>query len=183
MAASWIMRKVIQWKFRMTSREQGIAKIQAHLQAYLDLLNELTDEQACQRVKVDKMSGVDEDMREWSLCENIEHNTIVNHALKARIISLLSGESSDEYKNFDIKKDVMPGLGEPFGKSDIDQFIASVEGYLAAIAEYESLKTAATAEHPIFGTFNAHQFHILFGFHLGLHLKQASAVVDLLKKS
>ncbi|MFT6792907.1 MAG: hypothetical protein ACJAR1_000895 [Rubritalea sp.] len=87
MAASWIMRKVIQWKFRMTSREQGIAKIQAHLQAYLDLLNELTDEQACQRVKVEKMSGVDEDMREWSLCENIEHNTIVNHALKARIIS------------------------------------------------------------------------------------------------
>lgn len=183
MAAPWIVRKMIQWKFRMTSREQGIAQIQRHLQAYLDLLNGLTNEHACQRVKVDKMSGVDEDMREWSLCEIIEHNTIVNHALKVRIISLLTGEPSEEYENFDVKKDVMPGLGEPFGKSDADQFIASVEGYLAAIAEYESLKTAATSEHPIFGEFNAHQFHILFSFHLGLHLKQACAVVDLLKKS
>lgn len=45
---------MIQWKFRMTSREQGIAQIQAHLQAYLDLLNGLADEQACQRAKVDK---------------------------------------------------------------------------------------------------------------------------------
>jgi len=71
----------------------------------------------------------------------------------------------------------MPGLGEPFGKADAEKFTESVEGYLDAIAEFKDLRTKETAIHPVFGDFNAHQFHIMFGFHLGLHLKQATAVV------
>ena len=180
MAAPWIMRKMIQWKFKMTSLEQGKAQIIEYKSAYVDLLNGLTDEQACQRVKVNKMLGVDDDMREWSLCEIIEHNTIVNKVLKERVLTLLTGENSPKYEDFDIKRDVMPGLAEPFRKAEINQFVESVDAYLDFIATYSSLKTSATAEHPIFGIFNAHQFHIMFSFHLGLHLKQAQAVVDLL---
>ena len=182
MKASWFVRKMIQWRFKMTSREKGVAQIRTCMQGYLDLLNGLTDEQARKSVRVEKMLGVDEDMREWSLCEIIEHNIIVNHTLKARVLSLLTGEISPEYEHFDVKRDVMPGLGDAFEKSDIDQFTASVDGYLESIAEFDSLKTTATAEHPIFGKFDAHQFHIMFAFHLNLHLRQAIAVVDLVRK-
>lgn len=177
MPAPWPIRKLVQWKFKRTSRKKGDAQIREHMQAYVDLLGGLTDEQACHGFQVGKMLGVDEDMRGWSLCEIIEHNTIVNHALKARVLSLLTGEMPDEYANFDVKKDVMPGLGEEFRKANVDQFVESVEGYLDSISSFENLKTERTAEHPVFGTFNAHQFHIMFGFHLGLHLNQANAVV------
>lgn len=161
-------------------RRTADAMIHKHTRSYLNLLDKLGDEQASQQVQVPKMLGVDEDMRGWSVFEIIEHNTIVNRALTSRIKFLMTGEETPEFQNFDVKRDVMPGLGEhPFGRAEISQFTQSVDDHMETVSGYGDMKNSAIGKHPVFGNFTAHQFHVMFGFHLGLHLKQAQKVVEL----
>ena len=83
---------------------------------------------------------------------------------------------SDE--DFDPKKDVMPSA-DP-GVEEVGLFRESVVEHLRAVEELPELRGTTQTMHPVFGPFDAHQWHCMFAFHLEIHLKQAKAVAGLL---
>lgn len=68
----------------------------------------------------------------------------------------------------------------PSANPGLEQIAAledSVKGHLATVASLDRLRGTRSRPHPLFGSFNAHFWHCMFGFHLQVHLKQARLIV------
>ena len=57
------------------------------------------------------MPGVDEDMRNWSVLQIIEHNVIVNRVYTEILDTISQGRTF--VSELDVKKDVMPSAASP----------------------------------------------------------------------
>lgn len=174
-----MINQLIRWgvltSFALTGRDRASVRIQASLDAYLALMEPVSDTQGRTPVTVRPLQGVAEDMRGWSLFQIIEHNTMVNRAISATVVQLARGEPLSGAALTDPRHGVMPA-SDP-GPEVMEPFIASVRQHLEAVATLGSLKGTATSDHPVFGPFDAHQWHCMFGFHLNLHLNQARHVI------
>ena len=143
------------------------------------MLVEAAGDAASTPVQIKPMLGIDEDMRGWSMLQVLEHNTIVNGAILRQVDHLVNGTSLEG--DFDPKKDVMPSA-EP-GVEELERFAKSVRIYQKRVKRYSNLRKTAKEPHPIFGPFNAHQWHCMIGFHLMIHRKQLESIAGLLKDS
>ncbi len=166
-----LVKFAIRSKFHLTSRDQASTVIRREASAYQQLIADLSPLQLAQPVRVPKMLGVDEDMRDWSILAILEHNLIVNRSIAGLVRELATGEPA---KRINPKTDVMPSA-QP-GMGVIAEHQASVDAYLSQVTPYPELRKTATLPHPLFGKFTAHLWHCMFGFHLGLHRKQAEAI-------
>ena len=160
--------------FACTGRKAASGWALAALNHYVDLMRPLSEEQGRTPVTAPSMPGVDEDMRGWSLYQMLEHNVIVNRAISATVIQLARGESLNGEALTDPKHGVMPSV-DP-GPEIMDIFAGSVQSHIDAAAKLGPLRGTARSDHTVFGSFDAHRWHCMFGFHLKLHLKQARYV-------
>jgi len=127
------------------------------------------------------MIGVDPEMRGWSFFQILEHNAIVNRSISATVEALALGKPPSGAALINPKSDVLPkGVSGP---EQVEEFRRSVDDYLSMLAELPSLRGTAETTHPVFGSFDAHKWHCMFGFHLGLHLRQASVVLSRVKRT
>jgi hypothetical protein len=172
-----VIRKVVKGRFAVTSREKASDQAREAMEEYVRLVEKVGTAVAMRPVRVPAMLGVDEDMREWSLCMILEHNVIVNHRITPVVRALALGEDVPANEDFDPKKDVMPSASP--GMEQVTAFRESVEHHIATVAELPELKGTAKTVHPVFGPFDAHQWHCMFAFHLDIHLRQAKAVARL----
>jgi len=178
---SFIIRKVVRWKLKSTSMMQAIEQAQAHRDVYVNLAEQLTEEQLLRSVLVPPMRGVDENMRAWSFYELLEHNAIVNRAMSSTIEQLLKGVASEDFSGaavIDAKHDVLPNRADPQALPD---FLHSIDEHLSLLSKHnaDELKRTGRSKHPLFGSFNAHMWSSMFSFHLEIHLKQAKCIVEL----
>ncbi|MDB4512172.1 DinB family protein [Arenicella sp.] len=177
--ASAIIRTLVSTRFALTKREKADRKIRDELRLYLEIADALDPEVGAREVEVPSMLGVDDDMRRWSFFMILEHNVIVNRRVTSAIKRLANDEPpAEDAKYFDVKKDVMPSASP--GIEQVAAFRESVEEHLEKVAALPKLKGTATSPHSIFGPFDAHKWHCMFGFHLEIHRKQAEAVMRLL---
>jgi hypothetical protein len=175
-----IIRGVIRTKFVMTSREKASQMIRCKAEAYLKIAEQIGAVSSSKQVTVPPMIGVDPEMRGWSVFQIMEHNAIVNRIIAKSVEKLAKGEDPTPERPINHKTDVLPkGLSGP---EQIEDFRESVDSYLSMIATLPKLRGTAETPHPVFGSFDAHKWHCMFGFHLGLHLKQAEKVVSLLPR-
>jgi hypothetical protein len=169
------LKAAVRTWFTLTSRKQATARIQGLLRDYLALAEKISPETGAQAVTVPRMPGVDEDMRNWSFFMILEHNAIVNRSIAKVVEDLARGmEPTDEGK-IDPKRDVMPSASP--GIEQIKVFQDSVEDYLQRVSKLGPLRGTLTKRHPVFGMFDAHQWHCMLGFHLMIHRRQAEFVV------
>tara|TARA_R110002096_G_scaffold91625_14_gene207331 strand:+ start:4892 stop:5419 length:528 start_codon:yes stop_codon:yes gene_type:complete len=166
--------KAVRLRFALTSKSAATAQIRREAQRSIDLAKSVPPEKAAQSVAVPSMLGIDPEMREWSLLQILEHNVIVNRRITETIRALLQGNTLDS-DDFDPKNDVLPS--EQPALAIIDEFSKSIGEHLAHIELETSLKSSLTSKHPIFGPFDPHRWHCMFGFHLQIHRKQMEAVV------
>jgi hypothetical protein len=131
-------------------------------------------------VMVPSMIGVDPEMRGWSFFQILEHNTIVNRSIAAMVEALALGKEPSGAALINPKTDVLPK--DLSGPEQTSLFRQSVDDYLDLLTALPSLCGTAQRMHPVFGSFDAHKWHCMLGFHLGLHLKQAETVLTLLGK-
>jgi len=169
-----LLNAAVRTSFLLTSRNRASQKAEAFLQEYLRLCRSLSKEDGQQCVEVPWMPGIDEDMRKWSYFMILEHNAIVNRAITATVVQLARGEAPSGAAMIDPKKEVMPSISA--GVSQIEFFADSVRQHLNAVKALKSLRGTRTAPHPVFGSFDAHQWNCMFAFHLGLHLRQAKYI-------
>lgn len=154
--------------------------IRKNADAYLDLADRFGPSSAIEQVTIPPMIGVDPEMRGWSFFQILEHNAIVNRSISAMVEALALGKEPSGAALIDPKTDVLPkGLSGP---DQVESFLSSVDDYLALVSTLPELKRTAERPHPVFGPFDAHKWHCMFGLHLGLHLNQARKILSLLGK-
>ena len=169
------IKAIIRTKFLLTSREKASGMIRSNADAYLRLADSLGAGEGMEQVTAPPMIGVDPEMRGWSFFQILEHNVIVNRSIAAMVEALALGKELAGAALMNPKTDVLPkGVS---GSEQIGHFRQSVDDYLSMVATLPSLRGTNQRPHPIFGPFDAHKWHCMFGFHLGLHLKQAERVL------
>lgn len=170
-----IIKTVIRTKFLLTSRNKASSMIRINVDAYQRLADRFGAGEGMEQVTVPHMIGVDPEMRGWSFFQILEHNVIVNRSIAAMVEALALGKEPAGAALINPKTDVLPnGVS---GSEQIGYFRQSVDDYLSMVSTLPSLRGTAQRPHPIFGPFDAHKWHCMFGFHLGLHLKQAERVL------
>ena len=169
-----IVRIVVPILFKCTSRVRATASISKQLTAYMALAEKLTPEEGMKSVHVPGMPGVDEDMRDWSFYMLLEHNVIVNRMFRLVVHRLVLDKDLSSMDKVDPKRDVMPSAAP--GPEQVEAFRKSVEDYLEIVSKLPSLRGTSTRTHPLFGEFDAHSWHCMFGFHLNIHYKQAAFI-------
>lgn len=170
------LRIAVRTGFALMSRDQASTQIRKLCDRYLALAALIDAESGSLVIQVPKMIGVDEDMRDWSFFGVLEHNMIVNRSFTSIIESLVRGEKPEGAGAIDMKRDVMPSKNP--GIEQIESFRNSVTEHIKTVSDYQSLRDSSTKRHPVFGAFNAHQWHCMFGFHLFIHYKQAKYIIS-----
>ena len=154
--------------------------IRRNADAYLDLADRFGPALALEPVTVPPMIGVDPEMQGWSFFQLLEHNAIVNRSISAIVEALALGKEPEGAALIDPKTDVLPkGLSGP---EQLVAFRSSVDDYLSMVSTLPELKGTEERPHPLFGPFDAHKWHCMFGLHLGLHLNQARKILSLVGK-
>lgn len=175
-----IIKAVVRTKFLLTSRAQASLIIRNKADAYLKLTEKVKPDLGRTSVMVPPMAGVDPEMRGWSLFQILEHNAIVNRSIAATVEALALGREPSGAALINPKTDVLPkGLS---GVEQVEAFRSSVDDYLSLIPTLPKLRGTPATAHPLFGLFDAHKWHCMFGFHLGLHLRQAEKVLAILER-
>lgn len=173
-----LLRFGIRAQFRLTRRGLATAQIQRTANNYVALVERLGSERGARAVRVPPLPGVDDEMRDWSMFMILQHNVIVNRIIAVIVPSLARGIEPVELKRFDAKRDVLPA--PTAGLEQVEAFRESVDHYLQRVEGLHRLRGTRRWPHPIFGDLDAHGWHCLFGFHLGLHLRQADTIARLL---
>ncbi|GLI54602.1 hypothetical protein PM10SUCC1_01170 [Propionigenium maris DSM 9537] len=172
-----VMGLGIKLYFNLSNRERVVDKIKMYQKRYMELVERICGE-GRKKIHVPSMVGIDEDMRDWSLYMILEHNARVNKTIKNIVYRLSRGEELRPEERIDPKTDVMP---EDSGMEQVDEFRRSIEEYLQAVEKVGQLKGTRKIEHPVFGAFDAHQWHCMFAFHLGIHLRQAEYIAKAIR--
>lgn len=171
-----LLRAAVRTLFALTTRARATRQIQRLEQRYAALLESGDPDIGSRAIHVPPMPGIDDDMRDWSYFMILEHNAIVNRSIAEIVRSLAHGEAPRGFGAIDPKKDVMPSPDA--GSEQIESFRKSVEAYLLQLPKLGRLRGTPVRTHPVFGPFDAHRWHCMFGFHLALHYRQARFVIQ-----
>ncbi|NBZ96768.1 MAG: DinB family protein [Proteobacteria bacterium] len=175
-----LVRSIIRTRFFLTSQEKASGMIRKNADSYIALTDRFGHSSAMEPAIVPPMIGVDPEMRRWSFFQILEHNVIVNRSISAMVEALALGKEPAGAALINPKTDVLPkGLSGP---EQVQAFLSSVDDYLALISTLPELRGTAERPHPVFGPFDAHKWHCMFGLHLGLHLNQARKILSLVGK-
>jgi hypothetical protein len=178
-SVSFFIKFAVRTLFTLTARSRALAQA-AHLSnLYQRLANTVSPEAGARPIEVPPMQGVDEDMRWWSFFMILEHNTIVNRSISAKVRQLANGEPLSGAAVISPKHDVMPASSA--GPETVGAFLTSIRDHIEATKKLPDLRGTRTATHPIFGEFDAHRWNCMFSFHLKLHLPQAEHVAAALR--
>ena len=171
-----ILRKVVRFKLSRQSVKEATKLAEKMKSYYLELVQEVSVDQGKRVVVVPESMGVDSDMTHWSYFQLLEHNAIVNRNITRVVRALMTGEGAEQLDEFDTKKDVLPSAET--GQESVEDFTKSVDEHIAYIGEFGHLKSSARRDHPIFGAFDAHMWHGMFGLHLKVHANQAKMIAE-----
>jgi hypothetical protein len=167
---SSLLKAPVQFLFWLTSKKRALAQARGMLAEYESLVRE-AGVVAAESQTVPRMMGVDEDMRDWSLFQLLEHNTIVNRAITQVICHLAAGRDPADAPRFDPKRDVMPSAEA--GEEQVEAFADSVRDFCEKVAGLSDLRKTARIPHPMFGNFTAHHWVCMLPLHLKVHRRQA----------
>lgn len=176
LASDQFIIKLIPSILNLMPRKLSIHLIEKEKRLALKIFGSVPPSDQTKNVRVPELPGIDPEMREWSLCEILEHNAIVNCIFTRNIESL---ENNRKIQKIDPKLDVLPKKG--VGVQARNNFITSIEDHLHFVKSIRDMRKSKTAEHAIFGKFNAHQWHSFLPIHLSIHRKQMKVVLEILK--
>ena len=168
------MKTAIRVWFAMTNRAKATSRIQRMLDQYQALSQRIDGDCGSMPVTVPAMPGVDEDMRNWSFYMLLEHHAIVNRSITSIMQSLVRNQQPSGAGAIDPKDDVMPTNAA--GPENIDIVKQSILDHLASVGQMDRLRGTLKSRHSLFGDFDAHDWHCMFGFHLMVHYRQAKLI-------
>ena len=167
----WIVR----WRFgrvcKQLDQEKAARLIAAEHASLLRLVRSRTPEECGRRVLIDRLRGMEDSSRFWSVYMALEHLRIVNESIAQGIGELSAGRIPGG-KVSTAAVNPRPDSGEEV----VAEFTRSCEAL--AGAEKTMKVTNNRHLHPWFGRLDAHGWHVLAGFHMRLHRNQIEKILE-----
>ena len=159
------------------NRDTFNAQFQRERAAIGGLVRSCDAESAARRVLIDRLPGMEDSSRNWSVWMTLDHLRIIHKGLNRTIGALAKGI-------------VPPGQASTAAVKPSPDVTAAVVGHyekscddlIATVAGIPNLKTAARFAHPWFGPLDAAGWHAMAGTHLALHRKQIERIIAGLPK-
>lgn len=168
----WIARRM----FARTLRRGNRNSFNDHFQRERDqvrMLVENCDEAAAsRRVLIDRVRGLEDSSRYWSVWMTLDHLRIIHGTVDRTINSLAQGVIPPGKASTATVKpspDVTAAV--------VDDYEKSCETLLATVARVPDLNTATRFPHPWFGPLNAAGWHAMAGTHLSIHRVQIQRII------
>lgn len=149
----------------------ALALFKSEGERVLSLAQSVSTEQGAAPVLIDRVIGIEDSSRGWSVFMALDHLRIVNEG----IASIIEALSQDRGFSQEVRiQDVKPSPAS--GPNTIDRFVASVANYEAVVARLGKLGRHLRHAHPWFGPMTAHDWHCLAGIHQLVHRRQIERI-------
>lgn len=160
----------------VTSRNAAMHRFKRETEKILSLARTVSATQGTVPVLIDRITGIEDSSRYWSVFMVLDHLRIVNEGM-TQIIDDLSHDRlfAQEVRIQDVKPHVD---SEP---DVVDRFIQSVATYEATINRLGKLGHRVRHPHPWFGPMTADDWHCLAGIHHWVHRRQIERIRQSLK--
>lgn len=155
------------------SRHSFTAAFQHERELIRRLVRDLQPSQAAQRVLIDRLRGLEDSSRFWSVWMTLEHLRIV-HTQIARVIEALSREI--RLKGAASTAAVKPN--SDVTESVLSEYENSCDNLLKIVDGISDLKTKTRYPHPWFGPLDAAGWHALAARHLRIHRRQIEKIIQ-----
>lgn len=167
----WVGQLMIAWAMRGYDREATNAVLRTERDRILALAAGWNEEQNSRRVLVDRLRGMEDSSRNWSVFMVLEHLAIVNGGVAAALGELAAGRvPSGQVSTADVKP--RPSAGP----DSVDAFARSCELVMRVMGTIMDPRGTPKYAHPWFGPFDAGQWHHMVAFHMRLHRRQIEAI-------
>ena len=156
------------WSFDREKLTQWFEQERAKI---LELVENCPAEQASQPVLIDRIRGMEDSSRFWSVYMTVDHLCIVNKSIAA-IIDLLAKEQVPQkaVRTADVKP------RSDVGATVVKAFDDGCEEYRAIVEAQATLKTKEKFPHPWIGQMNALDWHALAAKHMSIHRTQIESI-------
>lgn len=166
--ASFMVKRGI----RSTARQDVSALLTTECQSILDRVTPLSTEMASRRVLIQRLRGLEDSSRYWSVYMTLDHLRIVNTGI-AEAIKLLGQGKVPE-------REASTATVKPATEVDgavVEAFADSCEAIEQAARSISNLRTQVRYPHPWFGPLDAAGWYFMSAFHLRLHRRQIEAIL------
>ena len=172
-----VARIGFRWLSQRATKESSSALIDKEGTILRELVSRCTEKSGMQRILIDRLRGMEDSSRYWSVFMTLDHLRIVNSAIAKTIDLLAKGKRPTRAASTaQVKPD--PSAN---GKV-IDEFHSSCQQLVGTAAPRDNLKTATHYAHPWFGELDAAQWYYLAGFHMRLHRRQVELILRNLRE-
>lgn len=160
----------------VTSRNTAMQRFKLEAEKILSLAHSVSATEGTVPVLIDRITGIEDSSRYWSVFMVLDHLKIVNEGM-TQIIEDLSHDRpfAQEVRIQDVKPHVHSG------PDTVDRFMKSVTNYEATINQLSMLGHRVRHPHPWFGPMAAHDWHCLAGIHHWVHRRQIERIKQSLK--
>ena len=141
------------------------------------LVESCEPESRSKRVLIQRVRGLEDSSRYWSVLMTLDHLRIVNRSITG-LIGALSKAECPPGKASTAAVKPNPAVTE----SVIADYEASCDDLLAVVADTSDLKTKERFIHPWFGSMDASGWHAMAALHLGIHRVQIERIMKGLER-
>ncbi|MGD1978536.1 MAG: DinB family protein [Akkermansiaceae bacterium] len=170
---SWVARLVFPLVGKLRSPKAFARLFEKESELILDLVKGMDEATGSKRVLINRIRGIEDSSRQWSIFMTLEHLAVVNHGIARTIESLRQGKAPNlKVRIEDVKPD--PGAGP----ETVEKFVESLEPIRKAGEGIEKVQTRIGHKHPWFGEISARQWYALSAAHLGIHRRQIELIIE-----
>ncbi|MGV3753748.1 MAG: DinB family protein [Verrucomicrobiota bacterium] len=165
-------RVIFGWQRARATKESATALIRAESEAMLRLARGCSPEEGKQRVLINRLRGMEDSSRYWSIYMTLEHVRIVNMACLGAIRSLTRGQVPERVASTAAVKP-SPEVGEGV----LGEFEQACDLLIKTAGGAGDIRTQARYAHPWFGPLDAAGWYLMAGFHMRLHRRQMEEIL------
>jgi len=161
---------------RMITLHAGLRWFKFEARKIVALAGRASAAQAKVPVLIDRVVGIEDSSRYWSVFMVLDHLRIVDEGI-AQIVETLT---EDRLFGQEVRiQDVKPSPRS--GSETIDRFLNAVEGYESTVTCLGILGRRVRHPHPWFGPMTAHDWHCLAAIHHWVHRRQLERIIGKLR--
>ncbi len=151
--------------------------IETHSNEILELINNKKPEDLSKLTLIERLIGLEDNSRYWSVYMVLEHIRIVNELVANILENLCNDKLPNDESTIEATKPA-----ENIGKEIVEQFIESKENVIKLANSYTDLETEVTFSHPWYGSMNALDWYCMCALHIKLHKLQIEKILTTLSE-
>jgi hypothetical protein len=167
-----VARLIFAFFRRTKSRAEVTTLFDEEMARLLQLSDACAADRGTRRVLIQRLPGMEDSSRDWSVFMTLEHLRIVNEAVLESIRLLADGQVPERVASTAAVKP-----SPEAGPAVIGAFTEGCDRFREEIAAIRDLRTALRYPHPWFGPLDAAGWHAMAAFHMRLHRKQVEAIL------